>query len=284
MFSNQDSHSFSDFYEGMQDLHSNYENNDNFGKVTNYGKPAKQSKGFKKITSAQSFSVGQAFGHPIKKSSSSNTFSGDDHDNLHFGKSVANFKYNDESVKESQSHFSSVTSLSSTNSMQTLSQKGGLSKHAGKKKAPTEMDFKKKYKTEVCKYWAEHGYCEFGDHCAFAHGETEIRQKSFVANNFKTKRCVSYHETGYCVYGIRCQFLHCYRKDCHFNPRLMFATYAEDLDNVDTWITENQDCVCLRRQNRPRLPIMEKVSNEHLGALVEQEGNQEEPEMSQVSQ
>lgn len=33
--------------------------------------------------------------------------------------------------------------------MQTLSQKGGALKQPGKKKAPTEMDFKKKYKTEV---------------------------------------------------------------------------------------------------------------------------------------
>jgi len=64
----------------MQALHSNYESNDNFGKVTNYGKPAKQSKGFKKITSAQTFSAGQAFGGSIKKSSSSNTFSGEDHE------------------------------------------------------------------------------------------------------------------------------------------------------------------------------------------------------------
>jgi len=66
----------------MQDLHSNFESNDNFGKVTNYGKPAKQSKGFKKITSAQSFGAGQAFAGSIKKSSSSNTFSGDDHEYL----------------------------------------------------------------------------------------------------------------------------------------------------------------------------------------------------------
>ncbi len=33
--------------------------------------------------------------------------------------------------------------------MQTLSQKGGNKGQIGKKKAPTEMDFKKKYKTEV---------------------------------------------------------------------------------------------------------------------------------------
>jgi len=37
--------------------------------------------------------------------------------------------------------------------MQTLSQKGGALKQPGKKKAPTEMDFKKKYKTEVCLFF-----------------------------------------------------------------------------------------------------------------------------------
>jgi len=35
---------------------------------------------------------------------------------------------------------------------------------------------------------------------------------------------------------------------------------------------------------RPRLPIMEKVSNEHLGDLVEQEVDYEEKGMSQVRQ
>jgi len=133
-------------------------------------------------------------------------------------------------------------------------------KPQGKRKIATEVDFRNKYKTEVCRYWAENGYCEFGDSCAFAHGGSEIRQKSFVANNFKTKRCVAYHETGYCVYGVRCQFLHCYRKDCHYNPRLVLTNYAEDLENIEIWLTDDQDCLCLKRTNRPRLPFMAKLA------------------------
>ena len=41
-----------------------------------------------------------------------------------------------------------------------------------------------------------------------------------------------------------------YRKDCHYNPRLVFTNYAEDLDNIETWLTDDQDCLCLRRTSR----------------------------------
>lgn len=95
-----------------------------------------------------------------------------------------------------------------------------------KKKSTDQTDYRKKYKTEVaninvlenlncyekpCKYWTEKGYCEYGDQCAFAHGNNEIRQKPNVSSNYKTKKCNQFHETGYCPYGVRCQFIHCLR-------------------------------------------------------------------------
>lgn len=263
MFMNQNFHHFNEFYEGLQD-NNNMENYEQFGRQADVSRGSKSTKGFKKITSVQSFNGAQRGNGSIKKSSSSNTFTGNDVDSAHYGRTVHNFRLNDESTRESHSPFSSITSLSSAGSMQTLSQKVSAAKIQGKKKIPTEQDFKTKYKTEVCRYWAERGYCEFGESCAFAHGGAEVRQKSFVPQNFKTKRCVSYHETGYCIYGVRCQFLHCYRKDCHLNPRLMYANYNDDVENVETWITEDQDCFCLKRLTRPRLPVFQDLALERV--------------------
>ena len=70
-----------------------------------------------------------------------------------------------------------------------------------------QIDFKLKYKTEICKGW-EKGSCEFGEKCAFAHGIEELRDKTVNVCNYKTKKCKQFFELGACMYGSRCQFLH----------------------------------------------------------------------------
>ncbi|OMJ95119.1 hypothetical protein SteCoe_1662 [Stentor coeruleus] len=75
------------------------------------------------------------------------------------------------------------------------------------KRQPREVDFRVKYKTEICRNW-ELGSCEFGHSCAFAHGQDELRGKANMGSNYKTKKCKQFHEQGYCIYGNRCQFRH----------------------------------------------------------------------------
>ena len=77
----------------------------------------------------------------------------------------------------------------------------------GKKKSGDTMDFKTKWKTEKCHYWEMYGECKFGENCAFAHGDNELKQKT-NNTNYKTKPCKQFFEEGYCNYGIRCQFSH----------------------------------------------------------------------------
>jgi len=69
-------------------------------------------------------------------------------------------------------------------------------------------DYKRKYKTELCKTYELRGRCKFGDKCCFAHGKNELKAKVLTHIKYKTKPCKQYHQTGYCPYGQRCQYLH----------------------------------------------------------------------------
>ena len=51
------------------------------------------------------------------------------------------------------------------------------------------------------------GYCKYGDNCAFAHGENELKNRK-ISFNYKTKPCKQFFEIGFCPYGSRCQFSH----------------------------------------------------------------------------
>jgi hypothetical protein len=130
-----------------------------------------------------------------------------------------------------------------------------------KKKPNGETDFRVKYKTEVCKYWAEYGYCQFGDQCAFAHGKDEVRQKLHISNNYKTRKCVQFHENGYCPYGVRCQFIHSLKKDTQLNPNLFSTNYAQDVETCEIWHNMDPDCSCMKR-SRQRLRYLAKNTQE----------------------
>ena len=51
------------------------------------------------------------------------------------------------------------------------------------------------------------GFCKYGDNCAFAHGENELKNRK-ISSNYKTKPCKQFFEIGFCPYGSRCQFSH----------------------------------------------------------------------------
>ena len=38
------------------------------------------------------------------------------------------------------------------------------------------------YKSRLCMNWVNHGKCKFGDRCAFAHGESELRKSKIIEN------------------------------------------------------------------------------------------------------
>lgn len=50
--------------------------------------------------------------------------------------------------------------------------------------------------------------CPYGDKCNFAHGQNELKSRSFTHPNYKTVRCRNFYMEGYCCFGARCQFIH----------------------------------------------------------------------------
>ena len=61
-------------------------------------------------------------------------------------------------------------------------------------------NFKIKFKTEICHFYEINKYCKYGENCAFAHGESELKNRK-LSFNYKTKPCKQFFELGYCSYG-----------------------------------------------------------------------------------
>ncbi|KAB7504710.1 Protein TIS11 [Armadillidium nasatum] len=64
-----------------------------------------------------------------------------------------------------------------------------------------------RYKTELCRPYAETGFCKYGEKCQFAHGSSELRNMPRHPK-YKTELCRTFHTTGLCGYGTRCHFIH----------------------------------------------------------------------------
>lgn len=64
-----------------------------------------------------------------------------------------------------------------------------------------------RYKTELCRSFAETGCCKYGDKCQFAHGNTEIKCLPRHPK-YKSELCRTFHKQGFCPYGPRCHFIH----------------------------------------------------------------------------
>ncbi|XP_049640665.1 mRNA decay activator protein ZFP36L2 [Suncus etruscus] len=64
-----------------------------------------------------------------------------------------------------------------------------------------------RYKTELCRPFAESGACKYGDKCQFAHGGHELRSLARHPK-YKTELCRTFHSSGFCPYGPRCHFVH----------------------------------------------------------------------------
>ena len=101
-----------------------------------------------------------------------------------------------------------------------------------KKKSGDTKDFRTKWKTEICHYWEMNNYCKYGDNCAFAHGENELKNRK-MSFNYKTKLCKQFFENGYCNYGSRCQFSHKKLYDNYYVSYLKCLNEFNHFEKID---------------------------------------------------
>ena len=132
-----------------------------------------------------------------------------------------------------------------------------------RKKTGDKEDFITKWKTEKCHNMEIYGQCKFGENCAFAHGDDELKEK--VKNfNYKTKLCKQFFEEGFCPYGSRCQFNHKIK-----NYDFYYKFYNKLIVDNENYIIYNQiipNLLCykqisLKAIKRPRLLVFKNIAN-----------------------
>lgn len=100
--------------------------------------------------------------------------------------------------------FEAASSPTSSNSSSSSSSSSCLSPSSSSSSLSSASN---RYKTELCRPFAEFGTCKYGDKCQFAHGRHELRSVTRHPK-YKTDLCRTYHTVGFCPYGPRCHFIH----------------------------------------------------------------------------
>lgn len=81
-----------------------------------------------------------------------------------------------------------------------------------KNSKPLENGWKKKVKTELCKFWLKGQQCENQmkeQGCGFAHGQEELQKKKTLSRQYLTSVCKNFLDhPSKCTYGTRCIFQH----------------------------------------------------------------------------
>ena len=133
-----------------------------------------------------------------------------------------------------------------------------------KEKLEEFNNFRTKWKTEICRNWEMYGQCKYGNNCAFAHGDSELKQRK-ISFNYKTKPCKQFFELGYCSYGIRCQFSHKkadFLRDknekngifCDNNNKISY------LKIIKEFLSDDNNNISLELVKRPRLKTFENIT------------------------
>jgi len=81
-----------------------------------------------------------------------------------------------------------------------------------KRNVKQENGWKRKVKTELCRFWLQGLQCENQlkeQGCGFAHGQEELQKKKTLSRQYLTSVCKNFLEhPSKCTYGARCIFQH----------------------------------------------------------------------------
>eukprot|EP01017_Pseudomicrothorax_dubius_P027374 TRINITY_DN3145_c0_g1_i1.p1 TRINITY_DN3145_c0_g1~~TRINITY_DN3145_c0_g1_i1.p1 ORF type:complete len:218 (+),score=35.17 TRINITY_DN3145_c0_g1_i1:35-688(+) len=121
-------------------------------------------------------------------------------------------------------------------------------------------EYKKKYKTELCKNWEFSGTCKWGNKCSYAHGDNELKEKKHLHSNFRTTPCRQFHKNGSCFYGKRCQYVHLLPASVEELTE-RFEEVSEILNSIKppTYTLEGIKFGC-NSSTRVRLPIFNEIA------------------------
>ena len=133
-----------------------------------------------------------------------------------------------------------------------------------KEKSEEYNNFKTKWKTEICRNWEMYGECKYGNYCAFAHGDSELKTRK-LSFNYKTKACKQFFELGYCSYGIRCQFSH--KKEDFIREKNKINGIKCDENKISYWkiikefLSDENNNISHELVKRPRLKTFENITS-----------------------
>lgn len=89
---------------------------------------------------------------------------------------------------------------------------GACHQHQQPQQQLMENGWKKKVKTELCRFWLNGQKCENSHKeqgCGFAHGQDELQKKKGLSRQYLTSVCKNFLEhPSKCTYGQRCIFQH----------------------------------------------------------------------------
>jgi len=110
-----------------------------------------------------------------------------------------------------------------------------------------EGTWKKKVKTELCRFWLQGKQCENSQKdqgCGFAHGQDELMKKKGLSKQYLTSVCKNFLEhPSKCTYGQRCIFQHpthdvrtrqSYTKMMQDNTRYTAMRLFQDIEGSET--------------------------------------------------
>ena len=117
---------------------------------------------------------------------------------------------NSTAVSSQEGHFSDIESMEGD----VASEINGFDSPISRKSSNhgAESAWKKKVKTELCKFWLNGQECENSQKeqgCGFAHGQDELQKKKGLSRQYLTSVCKNFVEhPSKCTYGQRCIFQH----------------------------------------------------------------------------
>jgi len=104
-----------------------------------------------------------------------------------------------------------ASSMDFDSSFNPFAQQNGQSQLV-RKNSKNESGWKRKVKTELCKFWLNGMACENQlkeQGCGFAHGQEELQKKKGLSKQYMTSVCKNFLEhPSKCSYGQRCIFQH----------------------------------------------------------------------------